>query len=141
MTAETRIAQDVTDRQVAMFAMFVGPGLYTTRAALFRASGIPESTLKSYAAGAAMPLATVMTLRRFLPREAIDMLTEPGGVRFVGVEQSETNWDAIACSAAGLVSEVCQARADGVIDHQEEAQLRKRTRALLAEAADVVADG
>lgn len=141
MSAEGRIAQDVAERQVTMFAMFVGPSLFTTRAALSRASGIPESTLKSYAAGAAMPFAAVLTLRRFLPREAIFLLTEPAGVRLVDNEQSETNWDAIACSAAGLVSEVCQARADGIIDHREDASLRKRTRALLAEAADAVADG
>ena len=59
------------------------------------------------------------------------LLTEPAGCRLVDNEQSETNWDAIACSAAGLVSEVCQARADGVIDHREEASLKKRTRAFL----------
>lgn len=141
MSAESRIAHDVAERQVQMFGMFVGRELTVTRAALSRASGIPESTLKSYADGAAMPFHTVLTLRKFLPCEAINMLSEPGGARLVAIKASKANWDALACTAAGLVSEVCQARADGVIDHQEDARLRKRTRAMIAEAADLVCDG
>lgn len=141
MSVESRLAQDVADRQVAMFAMFVGPGLTTTRAALSKASGIPDSTLKSWAGGTAIPFHGVLTLRRFLPAEAIDMLTEPAGTRFVDVEQTATNWDEIAADAAGLVSEVCEARRDGKIDHVESAKLRKRGRALLAELAEAVAEG
>jgi hypothetical protein len=141
MSPEGRLAQDVADRQIAMFAMFVGPGLFTTRAALSKASRIPESTLKSYAAGAAMPLHAALTLRRVLPGEALNMLTEPGDARFVAIEQNETNWDAIAADAAGLVGEVCDARRDGKIDHVEDAKLRRRARALIAELSDVAEEG
>jgi hypothetical protein len=141
MSLESGMSQEVADRQVAMFAMFVGPSLYTNRAALSRASRVPESSLREYAKGAAMPLHVVLTLRRYLPPEAINMLTEPGGARLVSIEASKANWDAIGCTAAGLVSEICQARADGIIDHQEDAQLRRRTRALIAEAADLCSDG
>ena len=141
MAADSAIARDVTARQVTMFAMFVGPGLFTTRAALAVASGVPASSLKEYATGAAMPLHVALTLSRVLPAEAINMLTEPAGKRLVNAEASDTNWDALACAAAGLVGEVCDARKDGKIDHVEDAKLRQRTRALIAEAQSAVEQG
>lgn len=141
MSAENGFASEVTERQVAMFAMFVGPGLFTTRAALAAASKIPDSTLKNWAGGAAMPLHAVLQLRKYLPAAAIDMLTEPAGVRFADIETTDASWDAIAADAAGLVSEVCEARRDGKIDHTEEARLRRRARGLIAELSDAVADG
>ncbi|MDQ2762680.1 MAG: hypothetical protein M3Y22_04075 [Pseudomonadota bacterium] len=141
MAVESAMARDVEDRQVAMFSMFVGQGLRTTRAALAAASKIPESTLKSWANGAAMPLHSVLHLRKFLPAEAINMMTEPGGVRFSAIEVAETNWDAIAADAAGLVGEVCDARRDGVIDHIEDARLRRRARQLVAELSEVAETG
>ncbi len=124
-----------------MFNSFVGPGLYITRAALAAASRIPESTLKSWAAGAAMPLHGALTLRPHLPAAAMNMLTEPGQVRFASVDGQESNWDAIAATAAGLVAEVCEARKDGKIDHIESAKLRERTRGLIAEAISAVEEG
>ncbi len=141
MSAENGIAQDIADRQVEMFAMFVGEGRRITRAALSAASRIPTSTLKSWAAGAAMPVHGLLTLRKFLPPEAIDMITEAGGARMVGITKTETNWDQIAAGAAGLVGEVCEARKDGVIDHVEDGKLKSRTRALIAELAEAVSEG
>lgn len=141
MSAEGNLAQDIVERQRTMFSMFVGPRLHTTRAALAAASKIPDSTLKSWAAGAAMPLHGLLTLRRFLPAAAIDMLTEPGGVRFTEIEGAEASWDAIAADAAGFVSEVCEARKDGKIDHVEDARLKQRARALAAELCDAVQSG
>lgn len=138
MSTESRIAHDVAERQIAMFAMFVGQGLTVTRAALARASGIPESTLKSYAGGAAMPLHAALTLNKFLPAEAMQMVTETAGVRFTTIETSETDWDEIASESAGLTFEICEARKDGKIDHVEEARLKRRARALIADLADVV---
>lgn len=140
MLAEGGIARHLEDRQIAMFQLFVGPGRYTTRAALFRASGIPESTLKSYADGAAMPFHAVLVLRNFLPAEAINMLSEVGGVRLVAIEHEATNWDAVAAEAAGLTFEICEARKDGQIDHVERAQLRRRARGLAAGLAEVIAE-
>lgn len=138
MSGEGRLAQDVADRQVAMFAMFVGPGRFTTRAALAAASKVPESTLKSWAAGAAMPLHGVLAIRRHLPAAAINMLTEPGDARLVAIEQAETNWDAVAAGAAGLTFEICEARKDGSVDHVERAKLRGRARVLIAELSEVI---
>jgi hypothetical protein len=88
-----------------------------------------------------MPLHAVLHLRKFLPAEAINMMTEPGGVRFSAIEVAETNWDAIAADAAGLVGEVCDARRDGVIDHIEDARLRRRARQLVAELSEVAETG
>lgn len=141
MPSDSRLARDIAARQIAMFNSFVGPSLYTTRAALSAASGIPDSTLKSWAAGAAMPLHGVLALRPHLPHAAIDMMTEPGNVRFASIDAQESNWDAIAATAAGLVADVCEARKDGKIDHVENARLRERTRMLIAEASDAVAEG
>ncbi len=140
MSAEGRIAQEVAERQVMMFSMFVGPGTPMTRAALAVRTGIPESTLKSYANGSAMPLSTALILCKFLPREAMNMLTEPGDVRFAPVEQEEACWDGIAATASGLVAEICMARSDGKIDHVEKRQLQARARAVAAQLSDAIDD-
>jgi hypothetical protein len=132
--------REVAERQVAMFMAFVGRGCFTTRAALSAASKIPESTLREWAAGAAMPLSGILTLRRFLPAQAINMVTEPGGVRFSDIEAADANWDGIAAGAAGLTFEICEARKDGVYDHVERARLRTRARGLIAELSDVIGD-
>lgn len=131
------MARDVAARQVAMFSMFVGPALFTTRAALASASKIPESTLRSYAQGAAMPVHALLTLARFLPGEAIHMLTEPGGKRLVDITRSEADWDGAAAEAAGLVADVCEARRDGRIDHVEGSRLARRARHLIAELSEI----
>jgi len=124
-----------------MFGSFVGRGLYTTRAALAAASGVSASSLQDYANGAAMPLHAVLAIRPHLPGAAIDMLTEPGNVRFSSIDGQDTNWDAIAATAAGLVAEVCDARKDGKIDHVESARLKDRARGLIAEAISAVEEG
>jgi len=141
MSDESSLARDVAERQGALFSMFVGQGLYTTRAALVRASGIPESSLREYAAGAAIPFHVVLRLRRFLPAEAINMLSEPGACRLVDIEAEDTNWDAVAAGACGLAGEICEARADGIINHAETARLKRRTREFIAQAQSAVADG
>ena len=140
MSAESRIAQEVAERQVMMFSMFVGPGTPMTRAALAVRTGVPESTLKSYANGAAMPLHVALVLRKFLPREAMNMLTEPADVRFAPVEQEEANWVGIAAATSGLVAEICNAQADGTIDHVEKAKLQARARAVTAQLSDAIDD-
>ena len=135
-----RLQRDVEARQIAMFASFVGRGTYTTRAALSVASGIPESTLGSYANGAAMPLHAVLALADHLPGAAINMMFEPGGKRLCDAEQAATNWDAVAASASKLTFEICDARQDGLIDHVERARLRAGARSLAAELNGVMGD-
>jgi len=138
MSADSRLAQEIAERQILMFSMFVGDGTPMPRSALAAASGIPTSTLKSYANGTAMPLSTALILRKFLPREAMNMLTEPGDARFTPIEHSEACWDGIAAAASGLVAEVCVARSDGKIDHVEAAKLKTRARAVIAQLSDAV---
>ena len=132
--------RNVEARQVAMFASFVGRGLYTTRAALSAASGVPESTLASYAGGAAMPLHAVLSIADHLPAPAINMLFEPAGKRLCDAEQADANWDAVAASASKLTFEICDARSDGTLDHVERARLRSGARALAAQLTDVMED-
>jgi hypothetical protein len=141
MLADMKFAREIADRQVAMFAMFVGPGLYTTRAALAEASRIPASTLKEWAGGSAMPFHGAMLLAKFLPREAINMICEPAGMRLADASgEDQGNWDLVAASAAGFTAEVCAARSDGRITPSEDARLRKIARKLIADAQTVVTE-
>jgi len=140
MSDHAAMQRQVAQRQVAMFSSFMGRGLHTTRAALSAASGIPESTLREWANGAAMPLSAIFTLRRHLPAQAIAMVCEPGDVRMVDIETSETNWDEIASETAGLTFEICEARKDGHIDHVERARLQHRARSLIAELSEIIKD-
>lgn len=141
MIADLPLARDIADRQVAMFTMFVGPGLYTTRAALSDASRVPTSTLKDWANGSAIPFHGVMLLRKFLPPSAINMLAEPGGARIIDAKATTANWDEVAARAAGLTADICEARMDGVITPSEGERLRKHTRELIANAQAVVDEG
>lgn len=140
MSDHAAMQRQVAQRQIAMFSSFMGRGLHTTRAALSAASGIPESTLREWANGAAMPLSAIFTLRRHLPAQAIAMVCEPGDVRMVDIETSETNWDEIASETAGLTFEICEARKDGRIDHVEKARLQQRARSLVAELSEIIKD-
>lgn len=135
------LQRDIAERQRAMFGLFVGPRLFVTRAALAAATGIPTSTLQDWAQGVTAPLWGVLALARVLPREAINMLTEPAGFRLTDCDPGLACWDGLAAEAAGLTSDICEARRDGRIDHREEARLRKRARALIADAQAVVDGG
>ena len=140
MASDQQFSRNVAERQKAMFAMFVGQGLYTTRAALCAASGIPASTLQDWANGAAMPLHGALHLSLFLPAEAINMLCEVAGKRLVadGPDAAST-WNVVAASAAGLTADICEAQRDGRIDHSEDARLRRRVREVIATAQTMVA--
>jgi hypothetical protein len=141
MADDRRYAREVAERQCAMFVSFVGHGRHTTFAALEAASGYPESTLRGYAGGAAMPVSALLALSDHLPRAAINMITEVGGKRLTDAEKSETNWDSLAAKTAGMTSAICEARADGQIDHVEKAILKQTGRELLAELAHAVEEG
>jgi hypothetical protein len=142
MSADYGFAREVAERQRAMFILFVGPGRFVTRAALSSASGVPESTLREWANGAAIPLHGALALARCLPGEAINMVFEPAGLRLVDDQADKTaSWDAVAASAAGLTAEICEARRDGSISPSEDNSLQRRTRAMIAEAMAMVTGG
>lgn len=141
MSAESRISRDVADQQVKMFAMFVGRGLFVTRATLSAATDVPESSLREYAKGAAIPLHVVLALRRALPAAAINMLCEPGDARMVTAEEGEACWNGVAAASARLTSAVLLATADGHIDHREKADLKNLGRDLAAHLAAAVEGG
>jgi len=135
------VQRNVAERQRAMFGLFVGPQLFVTRAALAAATGIPASTLQDWAQGVTMPLWGALALARALPREAINMLTEPVGFRLADSDPGAACWDGLAAEAANLTADICEAQRDGHIDHREEARLRQRARTLIADAQAVVDGG
>ncbi len=139
--SESQIARETAHRQQQMFSMFVGPHLHVTRAALAAASGVPASTLRDLAGGSAITVAQLMALRRFLPPEAINMITEPGGAHVIDTQADMASWDEVAADAASLLSEVMEAKRDGVVDHVEDSRLRQRTRAFIAKNQHMAADG
>jgi hypothetical protein len=142
MASDHLFAREVAERQRTMFALFVGPGLFVTRAALSAASRIPASTLKEWASGTAIPFHDVMALSRFLPAEAINLLCEPAGKRLVDDHADDgASWDGIAANAAGLTAEICEARRDGKISPSEDASLKRRVRTLIAEASAMTTGG
>ena len=130
--------EDVRQLQRDVFRMFVGQGRRVSYRALEAATGIGEETLRTYSAGVAIPLHNLLRLIRALPDEAANMLLEPSGYMLAPIEPRESTWDGLAAEAAGFVSDVCTARADGTIDHREDAQLKERTRKLIAEAQGVI---
>lgn len=133
--------RDTVRAQERMFAEFVGPGLHITRAQLAQRTGIPEGTLTGWAKdGAVMPVWAVSVLARHLPPEAINVLFVNGGMRLVPIERSEANWHALAASASKLTSEICDAQSDGRIDHVEEARLKRRGLAVVADLQAVCGD-
>ena len=138
MSPDHRFQRDVAARQVAMFAMFVGPGLFVTRAALADASGIPPSTLREWAQGAAMPLHAFLTLSRFLPASALAMLTEPAGLRLVGAEEQDSSWSEVAVEGSRLVADFVERGADGIYDHQDKAALSPRLRTFMAKCQRLI---
>lgn len=139
--AESQIARETAHRQMQMFAMFVGPGLHVTRAALAAASGVPASTLRDLAGGSAITVAQLMALRRFLPPEAINMITEPGGAHVIDTEADATCWDEVAAEAADLLSDIMDAKRDGVVTPVEDRRLRRRTRGFIAKNQHMAAGG
>ncbi|TZG24889.1 hypothetical protein [Sphingomonas montanisoli] len=143
MFSDTILARETARQQREMFARYVGPNdpNKISNRALAKATGIGATTLAELANGSAMTVAQMLALRSVLPPEAINMLLEAGDARLVDAETAETNWDDLAANAAGLVSDVCEARRDGKIDHVEKGRLRKRTRELIAKAQHAVEDG
>ncbi len=116
-----------------MFGSFVGPGLYISYAALSAASGISDSTLRSWAGGTSMTLSSVLDLARHLPVAAINMMFEPAGKRLCDAEREDANWHAVAAESASFVSEICTALIDGRIDHVERHKLSQRAKAIAAQ--------
>ncbi|WP_242149555.1 hypothetical protein [Sphingomonas sp. BAUL-RG-20F-R05-02] len=133
MADDRQFAREVAARQIAMFNKFVGPGLHKTNKALAEASKIPDATLRGYANGVAMPISALLALTPHLPRAAINMLTEPGGLQLIDVERKSTNWNACGAAASVLTFEIFEATADGIIDHREEARLFDHARNLTAQ--------
>jgi transcriptional regulator with XRE-family HTH domain len=113
--------------------LYVGVGRRFSQCVLADATGIPPSTLKSYLSGhASISGENLLKLIAVLPPEAGNMLIRSCGYRLHPMETDEGTWDVIGSEAAGLCSEIFEAKSDGRIDHVEAASLKKRCQKLVA---------
>lgn len=125
--------------QADMFRLYVGPGRRIPGwGPLSDATGVPLSSLKSYAQGTVMPYPVLLRLIAVLPIEAGNMLLAPAGFKLAAIETDDDDWNGIGAEASLLTFEICDAQRDGRIDHVETARLKKRVATLVAKAASAL---
>lgn len=142
MRDDTAVQRNLIIKQGAFFLAAASRGY--SIATLSAVLGVSASTLSSYIdkpsrKASQMPLSLFIRIAGI--KELTDlasMLIEDSDHRLCPLDPTLTNWDGLAAEAAGLVQEVCLARADGNINHQEDARLRARTRKLIADAQGAV---
>lgn len=106
-------------------------------AVLSRTRDIPVSTLKGWREGAAMPAWALGELR--LPDDLTSLVLSPY-VKHVGTdEEGEGDLQTLAHETAGFTSEFVDRIADGVICHQDKAEMAKRARKIIPLARKVAA--
>lgn len=145
MTRDDPIVRNLKARQEAFLVAADSRGY--SIAVLAKATGTPEDTLRSYKPlpsreASAMPLQVFIKLAR-IPglSDLCSMLIEDSGHSLAAIEPKDTGWDVVAAEAAQLTAEICTARADGRIDHVEDAKLRSRSRKLIAEMQSAITHG
>lgn len=104
-------------------------------------SGVPETTIRSYAKGVnGFGWDHAKSLIRALPADLGSLLIEDTGYRLTPLEHGEDEgWDAIGAEASQLTHEIFEARKDRRITPREDAKLKDRTRQLIAKAQRAVA--
>lgn len=147
MTDFAFITQDhIQARLSDALRLFVGRGRRYSLAALAAATPIPESTLKSYVEGRAVPgLTNFLILVSYLPPEFADMILAPTGKgNVVDFECKRGGIFAINHSAAELLHLISSALNDphspGRIDHCERAGFKPTLRQLNALINSVLAE-
>ncbi len=134
MTADGAIPRNVIAAQGRMFSLAEARhGL--TRKVLVLETGIPASTLKSWANDTAMPVYGLVLLSKVIPDYLTSLLLEPGGKAVTTSQDDDGDLDALAIEASGYVCDYVAAKADGKVTHIERAKLGERKRRLRAVAA------
>jgi len=138
MTDAQRFECDPDPAIADVFRLYVGNGNRFSWGALADATGVPLSTLKSYARGATMPFHVALKLIAKLPPEAGNMLIRSSGYRLAPIEADDANWHELGAEASLLTFEILDAEKDGRIDHVERGRLKRRTESLIAKAESVL---
>lgn len=131
-------SQQADDAIADVFRLYVGQGNRFSYGSLSDVTGIPLSTLKSYAGGTAMPWTAMLRLIAVLPTEAGNMLIRPTGYKLAPIDPEQDDWDGIGAEASLLTFEIFDAQKDGKIDHREKARLQTRCKSLIAKAEGVL---
>lgn len=100
-------------------------------------SGIPETTINSWAHGTAMPAFGLARLSPFLPDGLTSLIFEPFGKHVETSETDESDLDDLGCETAGFTAEYVQAVSDGKITPMERAKLADRALRIAAAANSV----
>ena len=134
MTSGNRIARQSIAAQAHMFRLAERDhGL--TRKVLHLETGIPLSTLKSWAGDTAIPVYGLALLAQVIPDHLTSLLLEPAGKIIVTAEEGDGDLDALGRECAGFVSDKLDAEADGRVTHIERARLDTRKRRIRSLAA------
>jgi hypothetical protein len=134
MTSENAIAQRVIAAQSHMFRLAESRhGL--TRKVLHLETGIPMTTLKTWANGTAMPVYGLAMLTRVIPDYLTSLLLEPACKGIVTPEEGDGDLDTLAVEASSYVADYVAAKADGVVTPIETARLREDRRRVRSAAA------
>lgn len=107
-------------------------------------SGIPHGTLRSYAAGTAMPVAALLKLAQVIPAHLINLMLDPGGKVLADAEPDETDLDDAVIAALEMTLKWAKARhpnsSSGVaIDHTERPAIELAAAAVTGAAGKVAA--
>jgi len=73
-----------------------------------------------------MPLPVFVKLLRVIPDDCTSVITSIANKVITSSESDDGDFDALGREAAGFVSEMLDAEADGKIDHIETARLKRR---------------
>lgn len=114
-----------------------------TLSVLAAETGIDRRVLATYAnsnpfARAKMPLWVFRALCRVIPDDASSGCL-PDGKCVATIEGSDGDLDALGRAAAGFVSDMLDAEADGHVDHVERARLKRRAAKIVPIAQRVAA--
>ena len=91
-------------------------------------SGIPDTTIESWAKGVSMPVSGLVKLLPHVPDELTSLLLEPAGKHVGTNETDDGDLDALGREAAGFVAEKLDREADGTVCHIDKAALKSRAR-------------
>lgn len=132
-----RESQDIIARQETVLRLAERDhGLTIKR--LSAETGLPDSVLRSYKTGTAMPLHNAVKLAAVLPDHLVSLWFEPAGKSVIDMPRDEDAlMQELLREATGYAAEHVDRAADGAICHIDKSALRERARRLGTTATKV----